>query len=127
MANSTDPQPSVNSPINSQPGKLTITPTHHGEPISKGDTIADFRGDTWLFDSIARMPDPDGRSGKVMVLPIPENEHIEPNPSTLRVFNFEVFPDFGFLVGNGNGSDPTPGDPQPFPTAMDILKPGKGE
>lgn len=71
-------------------------PTHHGEPISKGDLIADFRGDTWIFDSIARMPDEEnGTSGKVVVT----DPNAQLKSLSTRVFNFQVFPDFKVITG----------------------------
>lgn len=124
--------------INPEPGKLTITPTHHGEPIYKNSPITDFRGDVWLFDSIARMPDPEGRSGKVMVYPLPPNYVLDfdsdsgPNPdlnlqpSTLRVFNFDVFPGFEAVP---TITTPTPegNDMKEVERIHNILKPGRGE
>lgn len=77
------------------PIKVTLQLPHMKEPypLSRYDVIADFRGDPWFFDSVARLPIGDGRSGKVFMLPADPNHLGDiPHPSKLRVFNIGVFP-----------------------------------
>lgn len=57
----------------------------NGNPVTRGDTLTDFRGDTALFHSVERGPMP-GKSAKVIV-DVSDGVHAE----SLRTYYASVF------------------------------------
>lgn len=61
----------------------------NGKAVQPNARIKDFRGKTWVFEYVSRIPEP-GKSGKVTV-------HAVNHPETKREF-------YPFVFGNERGS-----------------------